>query len=208
VHPNELLDIFGTDSYRYYFMRQFTFGNDGDYSVESMLERHNADLANGLGNLASRVLAMLGSNYDGVVPEPAGDRAKDLPAFVDEAAARYDRCMVELELQPALDAAWSLVDRANGYLVEEEPWKLAKQADRAEDLAGVLYAAAELLRLLAVFLSPIIPATAQALWDQLGIGGRVADQRLPEAATWGGLAPGTRTTKGEALFPRLDADRL
>ena len=206
VHPFELVDRFGVDSYRYYFMREVSFGQDGNYSIESMTDRHNADLANGLGNLASRILAMLGSYLDSVVPEPgsAEDEA-DLPAVIAEAARRYDEHMLAVELQPALQAVWSVVDRANGYLVEKEPWKLAKDEANREELAGVLYAAAETLRILAVLIQPIMPAAAQQLWDQLGIGGDVGDRRVPVDVAWGGLAPGTKTVKGEALFPRLEA---
>ena len=147
VHPLELVDVFGTDSYRYYFMRQFQFGADGDYSIESMTDRHNADLANGLGNLASRVLAMLASSCDGVVPEPTEEGAASvLPEVVASAAARYDEHVLAIALQPALDDVWSIVDRANGYLVEKAPWKLAKDPERRSEMESVLYASAELLR--------------------------------------------------------------
>jgi methionyl-tRNA synthetase len=205
VHPFELLDIFGVDSYRYFFLRQFAFGNDGDYTLESITERHNADLANGLGNLAARVLAMLGSYFDGAVPsaELEGGEA-DLPEVIERAAARYDGQMLAVELQSAVAAVWSIVDRANGYLVEKEPWKLAKDPAARPELASVLYASAELLRIVAVLIQPIMPAAAQRLWDQLGLPGLVVDQRVPEAATWGQLEPGTQTHKGASLFPRLD----
>ena len=206
IHPFELIDHFGTDSYRYYFMREMRFGEDGSFSWESMTERHNADLANGLGNLAARVLAMLASNYGGVVPRsPEGGFEQDLPAVVADAVARYDRHMLAVELQPALTAVWDIVGRANGYLVETAPWNLAKEAGREPDLAGVLYAAAEVLRILAILIYPIMPSAAERLWSQLGIGQPLVEQRLPDAAAWGGLQPGTETTKGESLFPRLDA---
>jgi methionyl-tRNA synthetase len=184
----ELLDRFGTDSYRYFFIRQFAFGNDGDYSIEAMVERHNADLANGLGNLASRVLAMLGSYFDGVVPDVELEGCQeDLPAVIADAAASYDAHMLAVELQSAVVAVWSIVDRLNGYLVEKEPWKIAKDPERRAELAGVLYAAAE------------------RLWDQLGLERAAVEQRVPAAVTWGGLAPGTVTHKGDSLFPRLEA---
>ncbi len=207
IHPFELLDRFGVDSYRYYFMREVPFGQDGSYSSESIMDRHNADLANGLGNLASRVLAMLESNYQGAVPEGRadGDEA-DFADFVADAAKRYDEHMMALELQPALGAVWSVVDRANGYLVEKGPWKLAKEIGRERKLASVLYASAETLRILAILIQPIMPSAAQRLWDQLGIGGSVSDRRLPIDARWGGLEPGTVTHKGEALFPRLEPE--
>ncbi|MEP6759326.1 MAG: methionine--tRNA ligase [Actinomycetota bacterium] len=205
IHPSEVLDHFGVDSYRYYFLRQISWGADGDFSWEAMVDRHNADLANGLGNLASRVLAMLGSYFDGAVPAAEREGSEgDLPSVTEEAAARYDEHMLAVELQAAVAAVWSIVDRANGYLVEKEPWKLAKDPARRAELASVLYASAELLRILAVLIQPIMPSAAERLWDQLGLPGRAADQRVPEAATWGQLPAGTQTHKGDSLFPRLD----
>ncbi len=206
IHPFELIDHFGVDSYRYYFMREIQFGQDGSFSWESMVDRHNADLANGLGNLASRVLAMLGSSFDGAVPEPGvGSEASDLPAVVGDAVGRYDEHLSSLALSQALAAAWDVVGRANGYLVEKQPWKLAKDEARRAELAGVLYAAAETLRVLAILIFPIMPAAAKRLWEQLGIGEPLEAQRLPMAGRWGLLAPGTTTFKGEALFPRLES---
>ena len=207
IHPFELIDHFGVDSYRYYFMREISFGQDGSFSWESMTERHNADLANGLGNLASRVLAMLASNFDGVVPEPVTPGAEsDLPSVIADALDRYDEHMVAVRLQPALVAVWDIVARANHYLVEKEPWKLAKDPANREEVASVLYAAAETLRVLAIAIAPIMPAAAARLWQQLGMSGSLGSQRLPAAGAWGGLAPGTHTVKGDSLFPRLEAD--
>ena len=205
IHPSDLLETFGVDSYRYFWLRQIAWGSDGDFSWEAMVDRHNADLANGLGNLASRVLAMLGSYFDGAVPaaELAGGEG-DLPEVIENAVARYDERVLAVELQAAVAAVWSIVDRANGYLVEKEPWKLAKDPAARPELASVLYASAELLRILAVLIQPIMPAAAQRLWDQLGLPGLVVDQRVPAAAAWGQLEPGTQTHKGDSLFPRLD----
>ncbi|MDP9340701.1 MAG: methionine--tRNA ligase [Actinomycetota bacterium] len=206
VHPFELLDHFGVDSYRYYFMREIQFGQDGSYTWESMTERHNADLANGLGNLASRVLAMLGSYFGGVVPD-GGDSsvAGRLPDVAKDVVARYDAAMEELAPSQALAAAWEVVGEANRFLVDRAPWKLAAEPERRAELAGVLYAAAEVLRIVALLAAPVMPAAAARLWEQLGIPEPLDAQRLPGAAAWGGLAPGTRTTKGDALFPRLSS---
>jgi methionyl-tRNA synthetase len=206
IHPFELIDHFGTDSYRYYFMREIRFGEDGSFSWESMVDRHNADLANGLGNLASRVLAMLGSYFEGRVPEPEVEGAEDdLPEVIADAARRYDEHMLAVRLHEGLAAVWDIVGRANGYLVEREPWKLAKDPTRRAELGSVLYAAAETLRALAVLISPIMPGAAERLWEQLGIAEPLAHQHVPEAVTWGRLRPGTVTTKGGALFPRLES---
>ena len=205
IHPFQLVDHFGADSYRYYFMREVRFGEDGSFSWESMTERHNADLANGLGNLASRVLAMLGSYFDGAVPRASVPGAEvDLPAVVQDAAARYDGLMLEVALTPALGAVWDIVARANRYLVDKEPWAMAKDPERREELASVLYASAEVLRILAVLIRPIMPSAASRLWEQLGVPEPLESLRLPDAARWGLLAPGTKTTKGESLFPRAE----
>jgi len=204
IHPFELIDHFGVDSYRYYFVREIQFGQDGNFSWESMVERHNADLANGLGNLASRILAMLASSFDGAVPDGSGQE-EDLPAVIEDAVRRYDEHMSAVALTQALADVWEVVGRANGYLVEKAPWTLAKEASRRDELAAILYASAETLRILAVLIRPIMPGAAQRLWNQLGIEAPLAEQRLPEAARWGGLEPGTRTLKKEALFPRLES---
>jgi methionyl-tRNA synthetase len=170
-----------------------------------MTERYNADLANGLGNLASRVLAMIGSYFDGKVPEPAADGAEsDLPDVAKDSAGRYDAHIDRVELSPALAAIWDLVGRANQYLVEKEPWVIAKDEARRGELSSVLYASAEVLRILAVLIFPIMPRASGALWTQLGIEEGLESQRLPEAAAWGGLRPGTAVTKGESLFPRVE----
>jgi methionyl-tRNA synthetase len=207
IHPFELIDQFGVDSYRYYFLREVQFGQDGSFSWESMVERHNADLANGLGNLASRVLAMLGSYFDGAVPDPGADgraAAGSLPEVAGQVAARSDAAVSEVAVTSAVAAVWDLVAEANRYLVEKAPWAMAKDEARREELAAVLYASAEVLRILAVLVSPAMPRAAQRLWEQLGIAEPLSGQRLPAAAGWGGLVPGTATTKGEALFPRLE----
>ena len=206
IHPFELVDHFGVDSYRYFFIREIQFGQDGSFSWESMVDRHNADLANGLGNLASRILAMLGSSFDGVVPEPGAEGVEDdLPALIADVARRYDEHMSKLALSQALAAVWEVVGRANGYLVERQPWNVAKDETRRGELAAILYASAETLRILAVLIGPIMPGAAQRLWEQLGVEQPLEAQRLPSAAAWGGLPPGTKTAKGDALFPRLDS---
>jgi methionyl-tRNA synthetase len=205
IHPFELVDHFGVDAYRYYFLREISFGQDGSFSWESMVDRYNADLANGLGNLASRVLAMLGSNFDGLVPD-ANDpaHAGRLPELAADVAARYDMAMDELALTTGVAAVWELVAEANRYLVDKAPWAMAKDPSRRDELAAVLYASAEVLRVLAVLISPLMPNAAGRLWSQLGIPEPLEGQRLSRGAMWGGLDPGTRTARGDALFPRLD----
>jgi methionyl-tRNA synthetase len=116
----------------------------------------------------------------------------------------YDERMISVQPSLGLSAIWEIVDAANKYLVERAPWALAKEGTRPDELAEILYQAAETLRILAILIQPIMPSAAQRLWDQLGVGGSVSDRRLPIDANWGGLEPGTITHKGESLFPRLD----
>jgi methionyl-tRNA synthetase len=206
IHPFELIDRFGVDSYRWYFLREIQFGQDGTFSLESMVDRHNAELSNGIGNLASRVLAMLRTSFDGVLPPPTFAGAEsDLPTVVAGAVGRYDEEMLAVRPTAALAAVYDVVVRANRYMVERSPWTLAKDASRRDELGSILYASAETLRALAILISCVMPSAARRLWDQLGIERTLDEQRLDHARTWGGMAPGTRTTKGESLFPRVDA---
>jgi methionyl-tRNA synthetase len=207
IHPFELIDRFGVDSYRWYFLREVQFGQDGSFSLESMVDRHNAELANGIGNLASRVLAMLGSYFDGVVPEPTAPGAEaDLPQVVAAAVARYDEEMLAVRPTQALAAVYDVVVRANRYMVERSPWTLAKDPARRDELASILYASVETLRALTILISCAMPSAATRLWERLGIPGTLEEQRLGHAGAWGSTPVGTVTTKGEALFPRVDQE--
>ncbi|MGH2784488.1 MAG: methionine--tRNA ligase [Actinomycetota bacterium] len=204
IHPDQLLATFGPDAYRYYFLREIAFGQDGNFSWESMVARYNADLANGLGNLASRVLSMIDSYFEGMVPErgpSAGEEA--LERAVGEALPAYAAAMESFAFHEAIDAAFSIVREANGFIVATAPWKLAKEESQRGALGTVLWSAAEALRVLALLLWPVMPDACERLWAQLGIAEPLAGHRLDEAARWGGLAPGTRVAKGKALFPRI-----
>src|SRR5688572_14145778 len=207
IHPFELLDRFGVDSYRWYFLREVNFGQDGSFSLESMVDRHNAELANGIGNLASRVLAMLRSYFDGVVPEATVAGAEsDLPQVIADAVRRYDEEMLAVRPPAALAAVYDVVVRANRYMVERSPWTMAKDPEMRGELGSILYASAETLRALTILLSCVMPDAARRLWEQLGIERTLESQRLDDAGSWGQMPPGTKTTKGESLFPRVDAD--
>jgi methionyl-tRNA synthetase len=205
IHPFELVDHFGVDAYRYYFLREIQFGQDGSFSWESMVDRYNADLANGLGNLASRVLAMIDSYFEGEVPRSTVPRAEaELQRVVRTRVQRHDADMSAMALSAALGAVWEIVAAANHYLVQWAPWNLAKDAEQREELASVLYSSAEILRILAVLVSPAMPGAAGRLWEQLGMDEPLERQRLPAATGWGGLRPGTRIRRGASLFPRFE----
>ena len=207
IHPDEIIGTFGVDGFRYYCLREITFGQDGSFSWESLAARYNAELANGIGNLAARVLALIESNFGGLVPDPGRelDGEKDVRATAERAVDAYQSAIERYAFNEALDAVDQIVRKANGYLVETAPWKLAKEPGNEARVAAILYTAAETLRVLAVLLSPFIPAAAARLWTGLGVPSPLEEQRLPVALRWGGLAPGTKVTKGEPLFPRVEA---
>ncbi|MGJ9421274.1 methionine--tRNA ligase [Aeromicrobium sp. CF3.5] len=211
IHPDELVAVFGSDAYRYYFARALTFGSDGSISYEDIHARYHADLANGLGNLASRVSAMIGKYFEGSLPA-AGTVTSAEQAVIDLAAtavADADAAIEALAPQDALNSIWRLVDALNGYLAEQAPWKVAKEdLDRT---ATILATAAEGLRALAVVLAPVMPKAMAVLWDSLGATeaiGPLADQRIADAGRWGQLPAGTPITKSASLFPRIEESKV
>jgi methionyl-tRNA synthetase len=205
VPPAEVLERFGVDAYRYYLMREVQFGADGNFTWEGLGARYTSELANGVGNLASRVLAMAGNYFDGQVPEPSSREGLGmLPGPARRFVERFERGFLDLDLSDAMSALDDLVREANRYLVQVGPWLIAKDPARRQELADSLYEALEALRLWAVLAYPIMPSAAARLWEQLGMPEPLAAQRLPEAAAWGLIEPGTKTNKGESLFPRLE----
>jgi methionyl-tRNA synthetase len=207
IAPADLVEPFGSDAVRYFFQREIAFGHDGNFSWEAMVERYNADLANGLGNLASRVTSMVERYREGILPAsgPTGPAEGALRLAAERAYADAAAAMEDLAYDRALAAIWRFVAAANGYLSERKPWDLAKQGADG-DLDTVLYHGAESLRLAALLTAPWLTKAAPALWASLGAPGSVAAARLPGDLTWGGLPPGSRVTKAGALFPRLDAE--
>jgi methionyl-tRNA synthetase len=210
IHPRVIVDHFGSDAFRYYFLRAIQFGSDGSFSWEHMAAVYTAELANGLGNLASRVAAMVGRYFDGTLPKPTDHgTAEDVIAEkLADVARRADDAVQRFALHDALAATNELVGAVNVYVTEQEPWKVAKSdddADRAR-LATILYTAAEALRAVAVLHNAVMPKTSAALWESLGATeqlGALAEQRVQDAGTWGQLPAGATVTKTPALFPRL-----
>ncbi len=211
IHPTELVDTFGSDAYRYYFTRALTFGSDGSISWEDIAARYTAELANGFGNLASRVAAMIGKYFDGALPAAQAPTAAEQKVVdtVAAAVAEADAAIDAVAPQDAMTAVWRIVDELNGYLTEQEPWKVAKDDAQRDRLATIMNTAAEGLRVLAVVLNPVMPKACAALWESLGAQGPLgplAEQRIGDVAGWGQLPAGTPVTKGAALFPRLELD--
>ena len=213
IAPTQITDTFGSDAFRYYFLRAINFGQDGSFSWEDLAARYQAELANGFGNLASRVIAMVTRYYEGIVPAAGEYLEADLHVqrTVADAVTTADAAMEKLAIHDALTAIWTIVDELNGYITIQEPWSLAKDPAQRERLGTVLYTAAEGLRALSVLLSPVVPRATHKLWQALGAEselGALGEQRIREAGAWGRLPAGTTVNGLEALFPRIDADAV
>lgn len=208
VDPNALIDEFGSDAIRYTLLREMPYGQDAKYSRRGLVERINSDLANDLGNALHRSLAMLSRYFQGVVPEPG--EPKDIDRSVMELAEATGRQVAErvekLEVNVALAEIWKLVGRLNKYIDETEPWTLARDPERRERLATVMYTVLEALRIVTLLVTPFLPRTGEKMWTQLGIAAPLSEQRFDNLA-WGGLAPGTQTQPGNPVFPRIDVKK-
>jgi methionyl-tRNA synthetase len=207
IAPTQITDVFGSDAFRYYFMRAISFGHDGSFSWEDIAARYEAELANGFGNLASRVLAMIVKYFDGTVPEagevtPADRVVLDL---VGQAPAAADARFLDFDINGGAAEIWRLVDVLNGYITEQEPWAVAKTGDIAR-LGTILNTAWRGIGALAVLLSPIIPKACATLWSVLGEGD-VRDVTITAADRWTERArPVVHTIA--PLFPRVDASEV
>ncbi len=203
---------FTTDAVRYFCLRDMVFGQDGDFTYEALLDRVNAGLANGLGNLASRTLTMIGRYCDGVVPAPGqagadlNERAGEVRDAVRQAITQFDREFDEYNFSRALEAAWTAIERVDKFISDSKPWDLAKQADGRGSLELVLHTAVETLRHLTVLLAPILPNAAQEIWEQSGEAGK-ANEVAPSALRWG-QSTGKRVGEIKPIFPKLDKKKV
>lgn len=212
IAPAQITDHFGSDAYRYYFMRAIPFGQDGSFSWEDLSARYTSELANDYGNLASRVAAMVGKYFEGVLPEATdhGPAEQVIADALAKATATADERIGEaLDFQGGINAIFDFIKLVNGYLTEQEPWKVAKDTSPAGQarLATILYTAAESLRAVAVLLNAVMPKSSAALWDSLGAEaslGALALQKVQDTGRWGQLPAGSIVTKGAVLFPRLE----
>ncbi len=206
VEPQTLVELYGLDQVRYFFLREMVFGLDATFSEETLRTRINADLANDLGNLFARSLGMAFKYRQGIVPVPGDTEGEDkeVVAQARETAAEFLRLFPELEFPKALSRLWEYVGLLNRYIVATAPWELAKDPGAQARLDTVLYHLLESLRWLTALLRPVMPTNAMKMAEQLGLGASLWDQPLPEVLHWGGLAPGTTLNKDKALFPRLE----
>src|ERR1700726_2708938 len=213
VRTETILDVLGSDALRYFLLREVVFGQDGSFSFHALVQRYNSDLANGLGNLASRTLTMITRYFKGEVPYPSHAAAKT-PA--DDAIAETARKTIrefgtlfdQFHFSRALETAWGLVAAVDKYIVENEPWSLGEKQDdgsRAR-LATVLYTAAEALRIVTALAHPVIPDATTKIWAQLGLGD-IKKLALADLA-WGQLRLGTKLGEVRPVFPRADKSAI
>lgn len=202
IAPSQITDTFGSDAFRYYFLSAITFGSDGSFSWEDLSARYQAELANGFGNLASRVIAMVIKYFDGAIPSAQLDPVITVieQRVTDAANAHIDAFAVN----EALASIWELVDALNGYITDTEPWALAKDPAQRSRLESVLATAVHGLGTLAVLLAPVLPRATARLWEAIGGSGALENQRIDRAWEFEG---GSRVTALESsLFPRIEAE--
>jgi methionyl-tRNA synthetase len=209
VRSETILDVLGADALRYFLLREVVFGSDGSFSFDALVQRYNSDLANGLGNLASRTLTMITRYFKGEVPYPSHAAAREasddaIAEIAADVISDYNALSDQFQFSKALEIAWGLVGAVDKYIVENEPWALGEKQDensRAR-LATVLYTSAEALRIVTALAHPVIPDSTARIWTQLGLG----DIREFDLTSlkWGQLRLGTKLGEIQPVFPRAD----
>jgi methionyl-tRNA synthetase len=205
VRPRPIVHVLGMDALRYYLLRETVFGQDGNFSYDALVQRYNSDLANGLGNFASRTAAMVEQNSGGKIPKPAvlqpqdGALAAQAQAAIGEVLELYDN----LAFSRALEQLWSLIAATDKYLTTEHPWSLGESDAEQQRRATILWTTAEVLRIVTALTHPVLPESTRKVWSLLGQPGQPGSIALDDLR-WGQLAPGTPLCKSQTLFPRIE----
>jgi len=208
LDPYQLDAVFGSELLRYFVLREMVFGQDCNFSYDAVIQRANSDLANDLGNLLSRTMAMIAKYRNNAIPSPGeapGDA--DVRALAGKVIANCIAQFEEFNFSRALESVWELISRVNKYIVENEPWALAEKPGEAGRLDSVLFHCAESLRIVAALLAPVMPKSSQTIWNQLGLDGNITDVKLNELQ-WSNSLAGKAVRGGTALFPRVDAKEI
>jgi methionyl-tRNA synthetase len=203
VRSEPIQKVMGADALRYFLLREVVFGQDGSFSYDALIGRYNSDLANGLGNLASRTLTMINQYRKGEIP--IGGASATIPLLgaqtIQTAQAAFDK----FEFSKGLEAIWGLISAVDKFIVERAPWKLARstEADAPAQLDDTLYTAAEALRVVTALLYPVLPESTRKIWSQLGMPEPIESVRF-ESLAWGGLKSGQKIGEIAGVFPRID----
>lgn len=209
VYPGPMIDRYGVDSLKYFLLREFSFGQDGSYTHRNFVNRINSDLANDLGNLVSRSVAMV-EKYNGGILETPNCKTEFDESLIETAKLsreKFEQQMDKYQFHEALESVWKLVRRTNKYIDETAPWVLAKDETKKDELNHVLYNLCESIRIIATLINPIMTDTANKIYDQLGIMGKEELCNWEATTTFGLLKEGTKVHKGEVMFPRLDVEK-
>jgi methionyl-tRNA synthetase len=208
ISMESLIEEFGLDAFRYFFLREFSFGNDGEYSYDRFVLRYNADLANDLGNLLNRTLGLVSKNF-GVIPElgTTGEFDDEVKQMAREMVEKVDSLMNRLAVDVALETIWEFVRRINRYIQQTEVWSLAKSEETKGRMGTILYNSMEALRTIAVLISPFMPDIANRIRAQMGLDESFCNQGLDTISEWGGLPSGKDVGKPEPIFPRKDTKK-
>ena len=213
VRSETILEVLGADALRYFLFREVVFGQDGSFSFDALLHRYNADLANGLGNLASRTLTMIARYFQGEIPYPSAAAAHTpsedaISKLASETISGFGVLWDDFQFSRALESVWALVAAVDKYIVENAPWAVAEKQDQGsrERLGTILYTTAEALRVVTALAYPVIPEACSRIWKQLGLGS--LDSFELGSLAWGQLTVGAKLGKVEAVFPRADRSHV
>ena len=206
IYADDLIDLLGVDAVRYYLVSEMPYANDGSITYETIIERYNSDLANTFGNLVNRTIAMQNKYFDGIIQEPTDSESIDdeLKAFALETVKKVEKCFETYRVADAVEAVLNLAKRSNKYIDETMPWALAKDESKKARLGTVLYNLLEAIRYIAILLTPFMPQTAEKIFEQMNCDIKDYDSMN----TFGALKAGTKVNEAQALFARIDAEKM